>query len=112
MFVEQQTLEWKERYMIRAGVEATMSELKRGHGIGKLRVRGLARVTFAVLCKVTSCNIKRWAKVLSASPAALYGFLAHILSERLRYESDMRAQTKTGIFFGTSHFQAFEAIAD
>ena len=73
MFAEQQTLEWKERYKIRSGIEATMSELKRGHDMAKLRVRGLARVTFAVLCKVTACNVKRWARAVSASSEPLQG---------------------------------------
>lgn len=62
MFAEQQSDHWKERYKIRSGVEATMSELKRTHGIGKLRVRRLSKVYFAVACKVIACNIKRWAK--------------------------------------------------
>ena len=73
MFAEQQTLEWKKRYKIRSGIEATMSELKRGHDMAKLRVRGLARVTFAVLCKVTACNVKRWARAVSASSEPLQG---------------------------------------
>ncbi len=77
MLAEQQTLEWKSQYNIRAGVEATMSELKRSHGIGKLRVRGLPKVTFAVICKVTACNIKRRAKAVSASPKALQCILTH-----------------------------------
>jgi hypothetical protein len=64
---EQTTKEWKNQYRIRAGVEATMSELKRTHGLAKLRVRRRPRVTFAVSCKLTACNVKRWAKaVLSA----------------------------------------------
>lgn len=45
---EQQTDAFREHYRIRAGVEATMSELKRAHGLGKLRVRRLPRVLFAV----------------------------------------------------------------
>ena len=60
MLVKQQTAEWKEAYKIRSGVEATMSELKRGYGMSRLRVRGLSRVHFAVVCKVIACNIKRW----------------------------------------------------
>ena len=60
----QQTTEWKDRYKIRAGIEATNSELKRAHGIGRLRVRRLVKVCFAVACKVIACNIKRWAKAL------------------------------------------------
>jgi hypothetical protein len=62
MYAVQQTTEWKNRYRIRAGIEATNSELKRSHGIGRLRVRRMAKVCFAVACKLTACNIKRWAK--------------------------------------------------
>jgi hypothetical protein len=75
MLAMQKTPEWKERYKIRSGAEATMSEMKRSHGLGKLRVRGLARVRFAVICKVIACNIKRWAKAVLASPAAEQGRL-------------------------------------
>jgi hypothetical protein len=62
MYALQQTAEWKDRYKIRAGIEATNSELKRAHGIGRLRVRRLAKVCFVVACKIIACNIKRWAK--------------------------------------------------
>jgi len=65
MYALQQTAEWKDRYRIRAGIEATNSELKRAHGIGRLRVRRIAKVCFAVACKVIACNIKRWARALS-----------------------------------------------
>ena len=61
MYADQQTPQWKERYKIRAGIEATNSELKRSHGIGKLRVRRAVKVLFAVSCKLIACNIKRWA---------------------------------------------------
>ena len=67
MYAQQQTLEWKERYKIRSGVEATMSELKGCHEFGKLRVRGLARVHFAVVCKVIACNIRRWTRGIAAT---------------------------------------------
>ena len=67
MYSIQQTTEWKDRYKIRSGIEATNSELKRSHGIGKLRVRRAAKVCFAVACKVIACNIKRWAKAHLAS---------------------------------------------
>lgn len=68
MFAKQQTDEWKQRYRIRSGVEATMSELKRCHGLGKLRVRRLPRVQFAVACKVTACNIRRWVVAFVGNP--------------------------------------------
>lgn len=48
-----------ERYAIRAGGEATNSELKRPHGMRKLRVRGEDRVKLAVYFKALACNLKR-----------------------------------------------------
>jgi hypothetical protein len=62
MYADQQTTSWKERYKIRAGIEATNSELKRSYGVGKLRVRRMTKVLFAVSCKLIACNVKRWAK--------------------------------------------------
>jgi hypothetical protein len=67
MYVLQQTAEWKDRYRIRSGIEGTNPELKRAHGIGRLRVRRLVKVCFAVACKVIACNIKRWAKAVMAT---------------------------------------------
>jgi len=78
MYTKQQTTEWKEQYRIRSGVEATMSELKRRHGMGKLRVRRATKVCFAVACKVIACNIKRWAKALAVSVSALQRFISFI----------------------------------
>ena len=59
---EQEKPEWWDRYAIRSGVEATMSELKRAHGLRRLRVRGGDRVQFAAAMKLTACNVKRWLK--------------------------------------------------
>jgi hypothetical protein len=78
MYAVQQTTEWKDRYKIRAGIEATNSELKRSHGIGKLRVRRIAKVCFAVACKLTACNIKRWAKAYRALKRILEGCISSI----------------------------------
>ena len=50
---------FKKQYAPRAGIEGTNSELKRRHGLGKLRVRGGERVKLAVYFKVTACNLKR-----------------------------------------------------
>lgn len=61
---EQHTDEFKQRYRIRGGVEATMSELKRAHRMGRLRVRRLARVRLQVAFKATACNVKRWLRAL------------------------------------------------
>ena len=73
MYVLQQTTEWKDRYKIRSGIEATNSELKRAHGIGHLRVRRWVKVCLAVALKVTACNIKRWAKALISLGRLIYG---------------------------------------
>lgn len=66
MFEQQKTRQWKDRYKIRSGIEATNSELKR-LGMGELRIRGLVKVIFVVACKVIACNIKRWWKALLAA---------------------------------------------
>ena len=50
------TEEWRKRYDIRAGIEGTNSELKRAHGLGRLRVRGGRRVRLAVYLKALACN--------------------------------------------------------
>ena len=73
MYALQQTTEWKNRYRIRAGIEATHSELKRCHGIAKLRVRRWVKVCFAVACKLIACNIKRWAKAHTVLKGTLQG---------------------------------------
>lgn len=61
---EQKTPEWREAYKIRAGIEATHSELKRHHGLGRLRVRRGSRVELAVAFKVIACNAKRWTRAV------------------------------------------------
>ena len=60
--------EFKQRYAIRAGSEATNSELKRRHLLGSLRVRGRPRVELAVHLKALACNIKRMVRALMSEP--------------------------------------------
>ena len=88
MYALQQTTAWKDRYKIRAGIEATNSELKRAHGIGRLRVRRIAKVCFAVACKLIACNIKRWAKAHRALKRLLQGCISSIFI-RLKLWSDL-----------------------
>lgn len=57
---KEKTEAFEKTYAIRAGIEATNSELKRAHGLGRLRVRGAPAVEFAVFMKVTACNVKRY----------------------------------------------------
>jgi hypothetical protein len=89
MYSIQKTTEWKDRYKIRSGIEATNSELKRSHGIGKLRVRRVAKVCFAVACKLIACNIKRWAKAHAALEGQLPGFLSAIFGRLNIFQSDL-----------------------
>ena len=58
--------EFRGKYRWRAGVEATMSEIDRKTGIKQLRVRGLKRVRFAAIMKVTGINLFRAVRHLAA----------------------------------------------
>jgi hypothetical protein len=89
MYSIQQTKEWKDRYKIRSGIEATNSELKRSHGLGKLRVRRAAKVCFAVACKVIACNIKRWAKAHIALGRRLQGFISPVFARLKTFQADL-----------------------
>ena len=62
---------FRPRYRIRAGIEATISELKRKHGLGALRVRGRGRVELAVYLKALACNVKRMVRALESPPTAI-----------------------------------------
>jgi hypothetical protein len=88
MYSDQQTTEWKNRYKIRSGIEATNSELKRSHGIDKLRVRRAAKVCFAVACKLIACNIKRWAKSHLAPKGALQSLLLPVWARMKTFLAD------------------------
>jgi hypothetical protein len=89
MYSIQKTKEWKDRYKIRSGIEATNSELKRSHGIGRLRVRRAPKVCFAVACKLIACNIKRWAKAHTAQKGPLQGFISSIFDRLKIFLSDL-----------------------
>ena len=62
---------FRERYRIRAGIEATVSELKRRHGLGALRVRGRWRVELAVYLKALACNFRRMVRALTPKPEVI-----------------------------------------
>ena len=66
----QASAEFAKQYAIRAGIEATNSEVKRKHGLGKLRVRGRLRVVLAVCLKALACNLKRMVRAIQAAAAA------------------------------------------
>lgn len=58
--IAEKSQEFKNVYAARAGIEAADSELKRAHGLGRLRVRGHPAVECAVFIKIAACNIKRY----------------------------------------------------
>jgi len=58
----ERTEEFKTAYRARSGIEATNSELKKAHGLGRVWSRGWDRVEMAVLFKALACNIKRFAR--------------------------------------------------
>lgn len=63
--------EFARRYGVRAGIEGTNSELKRAHGLGRLRVRGGSRVRLAVYLKALACNFKRMVQALLEERASM-----------------------------------------
>ena len=56
---EQETEVFRHRYRRRSGIESTNSGLKRRTGLGRLRVRGRARVFQTLYLKITGWNILR-----------------------------------------------------
>ena len=60
--VQEESEEFREKYRYRSGIEGLNEKLKRKLKLGRLRVRGLARVRFAVILKVLSWNILQAAK--------------------------------------------------
>jgi hypothetical protein len=57
---------FNDAYRWRSGIEGGNSHLKSETGMGRLRVRGLGAVRFAVTLKVLGLNIKRCARALNA----------------------------------------------
>ena len=49
----------------RNGIEGTISELVRGHGLRRARYRGLAKLELQNHLIAAACNIKRWLGRLS-----------------------------------------------
>jgi hypothetical protein len=64
--IEQKREAFKERMHQRNGIEGTISELTRAHGMRRTRYRGLAKARFQNLFIATACNIKRWLKLEGA----------------------------------------------
>jgi hypothetical protein len=73
---EQETPDFKERYKIRSGIEATISEANRLTGIKRSWTRGLSRVAAATIFKALALNIKRYVACMDERASKA---LAHIL---------------------------------
>ncbi|MDH6222914.1 IS5 family transposase [Streptomyces pseudovenezuelae] len=59
--LDQQTEQWQRRYAIRAGIEATLSQNVRAHGLRRARYRGLARTHVQHVLTAMACNLSRLA---------------------------------------------------
>jgi transposase len=67
---EAQTPTFRDKLKTRAGIEATLSELVRRHGLRRHRYRGHAKRHFEHLLKAAACNLKRLARALAARQQA------------------------------------------
>ncbi|MCP3818688.1 transposase [Streptomyces sp. A3M-1-3] len=66
--LDQATEQWQHRYAIRAGIEATLSQNVRVHGLRRSRYRGLAKTHVQHVLTALACNIARVADWLDAEP--------------------------------------------
>ncbi len=80
----EKSVEFREKYRWRAGIEATNAQLKRGFHMNRLRVRGLANVRYAVMLKVLAWNIKQAVRAGKALVWAVWGMGNHRLALLIR----------------------------
>ena len=59
--LDQQTEQWQRRYAIRAGIESTLSQNVRAHGLRRSRYRGLPRTHVQHVLTAVACNLSRLA---------------------------------------------------
>lgn len=71
----EETKEFLDKHRWRAGIEATNSHLKSDVGAGRLRVRGMTNVRFAIVLKTLGLNIIRCANAMATCPLS---FLSRI----------------------------------
>ncbi len=62
--------EWQERYHIRAGVEATLSQGVRAFGLRRSRYIGLAKTSLQHVCTAVAMNVSRVINWLEGQPRA------------------------------------------
>jgi hypothetical protein len=61
---EQQSPEFRLQMQQRNGIEGTISELVRAHGLRRARYKGFAKVDLQNQLVAAACNIKRWLQKL------------------------------------------------
>jgi hypothetical protein len=66
--LDQRTEQWQRRYAIRAGIEATLSQNVRAHGLRRTRYRGLARTHVQHVLTAMACNVTRVSDWISSTP--------------------------------------------
>jgi transposase len=57
--LDQRTEDWQRRYAIRAGIEATLSQNVRAHGLRRTRYRGLPKTHIGHVLTALACNVTR-----------------------------------------------------
>jgi hypothetical protein len=95
---EQEGKDFKERYKIRSGIEATVSEADRVTGLKRVWCRGLDRVRTAVTFKALALNIKRYIesereKAAKAKAGGARGLHMAIFGVLARIRGFFRGQT-------------------
>lgn len=72
---EAHTETFQQRYRIRAGIESTLSELVRGHGLRRARSRGQAKMLLQACLTAAAANLKRvvrwWTRPRAQSGGAM-----------------------------------------
>ncbi|MCG7209640.1 transposase [Streptomyces arenae] len=66
--LDQHTGQWQRRYAIRAGIEATLSQNVRAHGLRRSRYRGLAHTHVQHVLTAMACNVTRVADWIDTTP--------------------------------------------
>ncbi len=95
---EEATGPFAQRYQKRAGIESTNSGLKQVTGFGRLRVRGLPRVSSAIALKAAGWNILRasaCAKIMEKVKSRLSRGLNHANCGRLTQFYGLRNRLRT-----------------
>jgi hypothetical protein len=117
---EQQSPEFRLQMQQRNGIEGTISELVRGHGLRRARYKGFAKVDLQNQLVAAACNIKRWLRKLLgtvfaaqreqvvSSGASLWSVLANFLVRSIRgafrQNLPLKSPSRCQIFYRVSMF--------